>query len=290
MQDLAKARAERWWQTRTHLGRIDRAGRFIDDVGFALLFPKKSIELPSLWEAASDRPLAEVTDWEADDIGRVWRWKDELPLRGLAWYGAFVRGRKSFISPALLADLYPRAGGPEDFAEAELSDDARRIARILLRSGPQSTAALREAMDIEGSRGNERFTRAVGELGRALVVTNFGTSDEGTGWPSAVLELTARVFSVPRGRDPERTRRSATRTYLSTMIHSRPYELGNAFGGGAKSARAAWVDLVAIGEAERDGAAYHLRVLGIPGAAAHTVARVRPSPHRGDPPHLRSGP
>ena len=259
MEDLEKARAERWWLTRTHLGRIDRAARFIDDVGFALLFPKAGIELPSLWEAASDRPLMDaVSEWGGPDIDRVWRWKDELPKKGLAWYGEFVRGRKSFLSPRLLGDLYPRAGKPDDFAEAALGDDARRIARILLRSGPQSTAALREALDVDGSRGTERFNRAVGELGRALVATGYGTADEGTGWPAAVLELTARAFAIPRRRDPATSRLRAARQFLDTMVSAQPHHLGNAFHWGAKAAREAFDELVRRGEAERDGPGYRL--------------------------------
>ncbi len=258
--DLEKQRAERWWQTRTHLGRIDRAARFIDDVGFALLFPKAGIALPSLWEAASDRPLNDAVEaWGGSDIDRVWGWKDELPRRGLAWYGEFVRGRKSFLSPALLADLYPRSGRPDDFDDASLSDDARRIARILLRSGPQSTAALREALNIEGARGNERFGRARGELGRALITTGYGTADEGTGWPAAVVELTARAFKIPRRRNLETCRRRAAKRFLDTMVVARPYELGNAFHWGAKIARQTLEDLIARGEAERNGPEYRLR-------------------------------
>jgi hypothetical protein len=258
VDDLAGARAERWWQTRRHLGRIDRAGRFIDDVGFALLFPKVGIELPSLWEAASDRPLTDAFDkWEAD-IDRVWQWKDELPRRGFAWYGSFVRGRKSFLAPRLLADLYPREGRPDDFDEAQLSPDARRIARILLLDGPQSTAVLREALDVAGSGGKERFARALDELGRGLVTTGFGVRDEGTGWPSAVLELAARVFTIPGGRDAEKSRLGAARAFLDTTLVAMPNHLGNAFHWRADAARAAFEELVARGEAERISKGYAL--------------------------------
>ena len=259
VEDLEKARARRWWQTRTHLGRIDRAARFISDVGFCLLFPKTGIELPSLWEAASDRPLMDAVEaWSGPDIDRVWQWKDELPRCGLAWYGEFVRGRKSFLSPQLLSDLYPRRGHPTDFTDAPLSDEARKIARILLRSGPQSTAALREALAIEGSRGAERFNRARGELGRALVVTGYGTEEEGTGWPAGVLELTARAFPIARKRHLEASRLRAARQFLDTMIVALPRDLGNAFGWGATTARRALEELVGRGDAERVGPAFRL--------------------------------
>jgi hypothetical protein len=140
-----------------------------------------------------------------------------------------------------------------------VSDSANRIARILLRSGPQSTAALREALAVEGSRGTERFNRAVGELGRALVVTGYGTSDEGTGWPAGVLELTTRAFSIPRRRDPAASRIRAARQFLDTMVSAQSYHLGNAFHWGAKAARESFEELVAAGEAERDGPGYRMK-------------------------------
>jgi hypothetical protein len=257
--DLAAARAERWWWTGRPVRSLDRAAAFLDDVGFALLLGAERVVLPTLYHAAADRPVMELrTEWGAM-AERVWGWKDELPLQGRAWYGRFVRGRASFLAPDLLADLYPREGHPEDALDAGLSPDAAKVVKILLRSGPQSTVVLREALDAVGSRGGARFEASVRELGRALVVTNHGTRDEGSGWPSAVLELTARAFPVPRRRPPEeeRRRRAALR-FLDTMLSARPYELGNAFRWRAGPAREVLESLVDSGEAVRAGPAYVL--------------------------------
>ena len=250
---LEEARARRWWRSRRRIGSIERAAEFIDDVGFALLFPKTGVALPSLWEAASDRPIQELGQEWGQDAERIWGWKDELPLRGLAWYGSFVRGRKSFLSHGLLIDLYPWPGRPEDVQEADLGPDAARIARVLLRSGPQSTAVLREATNMEGKAGGDRFSKAAGELGRKLLVTHLGTQEEGAGWPAAVLELTARAFRIPRRRDFEMARLRATGAFLDTMVRVRPYELGNAFGWGADAARVCLEELVSGGQAVADG-------------------------------------
>ena len=256
MEDLEAARARRWWRTGRRVGSLARAAAFVEDVGFALLFPKPGVELPSLWDAASDRPIRSLGEEWGPDAERVWGWKDELPRRGLAWYGRFLRGRPSFLAPDLLADLYPRSGRPEDFDEEPLSPEARRIARILLRSGPQPTSALREALDALGRRGGERFEAALTELGRRLVVTHFGVEDEGAGWPSAVLELTARAFPIPRRRDPERARLRAALRFLDTMVLARPADLAHAFGWTARDARAAFDDLVRRAMAARAGTAY----------------------------------
>ncbi len=228
------------------------------DVGFALLFPAAHLDLPSLLGAASDRTEPpRAMEW-GPDAERVWGWKDELPRRVLAWYGRFLNGRQSFLSPDLLADLYPRAGRPEDFAEAPLGPDARRIARMLLRSGPLSTAALREALDAEGGKAGARFASAQRELGRALVITHHGVEEQPTGWPSAVLELTARAFApvLEQRRDPAERRRRAASRYLETVLWARPYHLGNAFGWGAPASRSVLEELVESGSAVRVGPGY----------------------------------
>jgi hypothetical protein len=256
VKDLVKARAKRWWLTRPKVASIERAGAFVEDVGFALLFPNKGVVLPTLYEVASDQPLSGLDgDW-GPDADRVWGWKDELPRRGLAWYGRFLRGRPSFLAPSLLVDLYPWSGRPDDFEDAGLSPAAHRVARILLRSGPQSTAALREALDVEGRRASEAFNKTMGELARALVVTHFGLEEEGAGWPTPILELTARAFEIPRRRNVTAPRLRAARRFLDTMLVVRAQELGNAFGWGADGARDALEELVARGEAARPGPGY----------------------------------
>jgi hypothetical protein len=259
MEDLQAARARRWWLTRRKIARIDRAGAFVQDVGFALLFPNRGIVLPTLYEASSDHPLHSLSaDW-GPDADRVWAWKDELPRRGLAWYGRFLRGRPSFLAPDLLADLYPRRGRPDDFEDAGLSPQAYRIARIVLRSGPQPTSALREALDVEGKRAADAFNASIAELGRALVTTHFGIEDEGGGWPTPMLELTARAFSLPRRRGPDAAQRRAAERCLSTMLLVRPQELAGTFGWSSDLARATLEDLVTRRRAERDGSAYRPR-------------------------------
>lgn len=256
--DLSKERARRWWQTKRPIASIERAATFIEDVGFALLFPSRGVELPSLFQATSEQPtegMAELT-W-GPDAERVWRWKDELPRRGLAWYGRFLRARSSFLSPALLADLYPGTGAPEDFTDAGLGPEARRVAEILLLSGPTSTAMLREALGAMGRRGQVRFNHTLDELGRALVVTHFGTEDQGTGWPAAVLELTAPAFSLRKGRrGGEEARLRAAGKFIDTMIMVEPKELARAFGWSAHEAAGALETLVHRGQAVRDGHAF----------------------------------
>jgi hypothetical protein len=217
---LERARQARWWQTRAQIKTINRASAFIEDVGFALLFPKPGVALPSLWDVVRDDPRG---DGWGPDLAQMWAWKDELPSRRLAWYGRFLMGQPSLVAPGLLADLYPdqRSG---------LGEDARRVLDILRVDGPQPTTVLRTAAGMAGKKGSAQFTRAVTQLGRALMVTHRGVDDTGPGWPSVVLDLTERVFAVP-GPDPvEVRRRRAAARFLATVLDARPADLARAFG------------------------------------------------------------
>lgn len=234
----------------------------MDDLGFALLFPNAGIELPSLWEAASDRPLSEVDDWGSPDIHRVWSWKDELPVHGLAWYGRFLRGRASFLAPRLLHDLYPRTGEADDFLDAPFGPDARRIAEVLLVEGPTSKVALREAVGADGRKGVARFERALTELSKALVVTQFGTEPQSAGWPSTVLELTARAFDIPQANDGESARDRVASAFLDTMVAARAIDLARTFGWRAAAARAVLEAAVDRGDAVVEDGDYRLATKG----------------------------
>jgi hypothetical protein len=241
---LEEARAKRWGYTGRKIVSFDRVSEWIDDVGFALLWPRAKTAAPVLWAIGSEDASVE---W-GPDAERMWRWKDELPKRRRAWYGHYLFGRKSFLSLQLLPHLYPREGTADDYKAAGLSKDAMRVADVIFASGPTSSAALREATNLEGAQ----YSKAVAELGRALVVTHFGVEEQGAGWPSAVLELTSRVFKLK----PSQDRARAARTFLGTVIECKPNDLARAFNWSAPDARAILDELVATNAATNDKSVY----------------------------------
>jgi hypothetical protein len=192
---LGRARERRWWLSGRRVRSIARAGAFVEDVGFALLFPSGRALVPSLWEAVAGADAEPFATGMDVDEQRVWSWKDELPRRGLAWYGNFVAGRGSFLSPTVLRWLYPASGGPDDHTDFELSPTAHEIATALAE-GPLPSARLRALI---GDR--SRYQRAAVELQRQLLVTTAGVQEQTSGWPSRVLDLTCRRFDLGGGRD-----------------------------------------------------------------------------------------
>nr|BFE75755.1 hypothetical protein GCM10020092_090560 [Actinoplanes digitatis] len=223
---LARARGDRWLPD-PPLTAAAEAGAFMDRVGFAVLFPTDKVTAPSLWEAVASPDVTPFADGMGPLEERVWRWKDELPTTGAAWYGKFIHKRASLLSPAMLTALYPGDGEPTDHAELDLPDQAHHIAEALL-TGPLSTAALRE---LVGDRG--RYDRAMSALQRHLLVTSAGVEEHRAGWPATVMDLTCRLFDVGGGTDHA----YATARFAETMIEATPADLSRAFGWPIATAR-----------------------------------------------------
>ena len=241
---LARARGERWSPVE-RLRSLDDAARFIEDVGFALLFPADRPIAPSLWEAVAGPDATPFADGMGAAESLVWSWKDLLPEAGLAWCGRFLHGRASLMSPPLLAALYPGRGEPDDDRAFSLPPEAHEIAEAL-RCGPLPSSALRELI---GNRG--RYDRAIRELQRRLLVTSAGVREQRSGWPAVLLDLTCRRFHVG-----DADQRYATTRFLDTMIEVTPAELARVYRWTTAGARAALDDLVPAGLAVRSPAGY----------------------------------
>lgn len=244
--ELASDRATRWWVRGNRVGSVQRAGKFVDDVGFALLFPAPRPIGPSLWEAVAGEDAEPFGGGMGEDEQKVWGWKDELPRRGLAWYGAYLGGRGSFLSPALLAAIYPGAGELDDHEHLDLSPGAHEIAGALATE-PLSSAALRLILGDKN-----KYQRAIGELQRNLLVTTAGVQESSNGWPAALLTLTCEQFDVGGRRDHSR----ATLQYLDTMLDASAAELARAFRWSPARARELLDQLVDTDRATSDGSRY----------------------------------
>jgi hypothetical protein len=235
---VARARGARWTPAR-RVRSIAAAGRFVADVGFALVFPADDLTAPSLWEAVAGPDAVPFAAGMGPDESLVWAWKDALPEAGLAWAGKYLRQRASLLDPRLLAALYPGAGEPDDHRELPLDPDAHRIAEALL-PGPLPTSALRE---LVGNR--SRYERAIRQLQRLLLVTSAGVYEQRSGWPAVLVDLTCRCFEVGSGPDHA----YVTRRFLDTMVVASPAELARAFGWPVAAARERLDALVAAGAA-----------------------------------------
>ncbi len=174
-----------------------QAVKFIDAVGFCVMFPVQKVPLPSLYYAVTRR---DPPRWDKE-TEMMWRWKDELPRRKLAFYAKYFRTRGTMISlkmlPFFLADREAPAA-PGDFerfyAAGRITHDAKIIWEALAKHGATATLELRHACKLDTKAGNARYKKAMLELQCLLAVVHFGTEKETGAWASGRFELTCRAF------------------------------------------------------------------------------------------------
>ena len=174
------------------------AMRFIETVGFCVLFPARNVPLPSLYYAVSRR---QEVYWDKS-AQLIWNWKDELPKKRRSFYGKYFKGRGSFISLKFLPQFLATHGTAIEPREAEafyktgrISHDALELWQALRKHGPLPTLELRHAGKMESQAGNKRFKKAMLELQGLLIVTHSGAEQETEAWASNRFDLVARGFA-----------------------------------------------------------------------------------------------
>ncbi|HTA52404.1 MAG TPA: hypothetical protein VK757_06425 [Candidatus Acidoferrum sp.] len=216
------------------------ARKYIDALGFCVLFPVKNVALPSLYWPVTRRGPDD--DFVFDRyFERIWRWKDELPRRRYAIYAKYFRGRGTFISPEYLPyflAMRETAVGPADharlYAEGRIRDDARSIWEALADEGPLATLELRHLCHMETKAGNVRFKRAMLDLQSLLLVGHFGKEQETGAWESTRFELTCRAFPAQTAAafaiDPAVARGKLAAKYRQSKPGAPPVQLSRLFG------------------------------------------------------------
>ena len=232
---------------------IAQAARYVDRVGFCMLFPSKKLPLPSLIEASKGQALRNYKPCadRSDDFMRLWRWKGELPRKQLAYYGKYFRGKGSLLSQEFLACFYCLEGnhGTRDdyerlYREGKITADAHAVCAALAKRGPQATRELRYGLGWESKRGNRRFKRALLELQQRLLIVHWGTKAETRAWESAVYQLTARAFPkamrAAAKLSPDVARQRIAAQYRKHRARAKPQEVARLFGWSRAEAEEAW--------------------------------------------------
>jgi hypothetical protein len=229
------------------------AVRFVDAVGYCLLFPIKRLPLPSLYYACARRDIRLGPGWDKY-CERIWKWKDELPRQRRAFYAKYFKQRGTFISLKLLPHFLAMRGSPTAadeherfYAAGHISHEACTIWRALAEHGPLATLELRHACKMDSKAGNVRFKRAMLELQCLLAVVHFGAEQETAAWASARFELTARAFPkqahLAQRITPEQGRAAIAAKYLEWHPQAPWQTLARLFGWTKPEALAALKDV-----------------------------------------------
>ena len=227
IQDWRDTRYRRRPSLRLH--NVQQALEFVNDVGFCFLFPAREVELPSLWEAICGQARPLPMHHDDTELGYTWEWKDEMPSRGLAFYGKLLRKKPMLISLQLLPHFYALSanyGEVEDYLleyeEGKLSEEAKRVFEALLKHGALPTSHLRRRAGLEGKEDARRFDRAILELQLGLKIVKTGISDANA-WKYCY------VYDVLLRRWPdlaERARAISSREAMSTLLLAYLHNVG----------------------------------------------------------------
>jgi len=231
---LLPEQIDRWRNRRYHrqadlrLRSLPQALDFVNDVGFCLLFPARGIELPTFWEAicGEARPLPR-RHHNDPELHSLWRWKDELPSQGLAFYGKLLRKRPTLISLELLPHFYALSENYGDlsdylleYEDGKLSEEAKRVYEALLEHGAQPTSHLRRQAGLAGKANAARFDRAILELQLGFKIAKTGISDANAWRYCYVYDLLPRRWPELPSRAAAIGTKEAVRTVLLTHLHN----------------------------------------------------------------------
>jgi hypothetical protein len=214
-----------------------QAARFLDHVGFCVLFPVKNVPLPSLYFAASRKRQA---CWDRY-AQLIWKWKDQLPQKRRAFYAKYFRGRGTFLSLECLSLLLAAhetavtADSAENFyAVGRISRDACDLWLALAEHGPLATLELRHLCKLETQAGNKRFKKAMLELQGLLIVTHSGAEQETDAWASNRFDLVSRAFpreSCAAGSiSPDDARKALAAKYRTLYPSASASDMARLFG------------------------------------------------------------
>ena len=175
---------------------LKQAAAWVEQVGLALLFPKADVVLPSLWEQVNGSPEENwairgadgtFVRW-TDEMGLLWRAKDELPARGLVCVGKHVARVSACVAPRVLPALVA-ATGPQDLEGLDLD-----VVEAIRAEGPLTSPQLRV---LTGATKKE-VDKAVERLQRQLVLTHDALVEQDHGWGAIAVELLARKWALPK--------------------------------------------------------------------------------------------
>lgn len=148
---------------------VAEAEAMVEDLGFCLGLTDARKNLPSLYIAVCGRrdaymPRNVQKDPEAS---LAWVLKDEAIARGRVYYAKLIKGRSMFLARRMIPVFNAIWGVPRSTERSTLSDDARKVLKVLRKEWEMATADLRSATGI-GDK--PTLTKAIDDLQRTLKV------------------------------------------------------------------------------------------------------------------------
>jgi winged helix DNA-binding protein len=209
---------------------VRAAATWLDKVGVAALLPGADLVLPSLWEAITGTRAVEWGVQREDGkfeftpaMALCWRWKDELPDKGLAVVGKHFGTWAALVAPRLISHVWTVAADRrEGLAGVHLE-----IVDAVREHGALTVPQLRTLVP-----GADK--KHVPPLQRALVLTNSHLVEQSQGWAAIAVDLVDRLWDV---HEVPAAELELARTVLASSGELSAADLGGALGWRVKRSR-----------------------------------------------------
>lgn len=229
-EEIESYRDRRW--RRDEDLKVDSAEEveaMVEDIGFCLGLTDVRKRLPSVYTAVCGRRDAHMPRNVQKDFesSRAWVLKDEVIARSRVYYAKLVKGNSMFLAPRMIPVFNAIWGVPRSKEKDELSDNARKVLKVLRKEWEMATADLRAEC---GFKEKKDLTSAIDELQRRMKVV-----------PQEVLYVPkfTYIWTLAEARFPdeiktkmtrERAVRELARCYLSACGMTLLGDLSRAFG------------------------------------------------------------
>ena len=143
--------------------------QMIENLGFCLTLTDSRTPLPSVYVAVCGRRDAHTPpNLQKDyETGLAWTLKDEVLRSGKVYYSKLVKARAMFIAPRLIPFFNAIWGVSKAQEKDVLSEDARKILKVLRKEWEMGTSDLRAETKIET---RQQLTKAIEELQKKMKV------------------------------------------------------------------------------------------------------------------------
>lgn len=169
-EEIEQYRDRKWH--REEALRVETAAdveAMVEDLGFCLGLTDVRKDLPSVYIAVCGRRDAHMPrnvqkDYEAS---RAWVLKDEVIARSKVYYGKLVKGNSMFVAPRMIPVFNAIWGVSKKAEKDELSENARKVLKVLRKEWDMATSDLREAC---GFAVKADLTKSIDELQKKMKV------------------------------------------------------------------------------------------------------------------------
>jgi hypothetical protein len=141
----------------------------VEDLGFCLGLTDIRKDLPSVYIAVCGRRDAHMPRNVQKDpeASRAWTLKDEVVARGKVYYAKLVKGHAMFVAPRLIPYFNAVWGVSKKAERDALSENARRVLKVLRKEWEMATSDLRAETGIDRK---SDLTKAIDELQKKMKV------------------------------------------------------------------------------------------------------------------------